>query len=193
MKKGIAIIIAAVLIFLAVGFYTQYTYYRVAQVYGGRGMMMGTPYQAPYQGAQPGYVQPAPAPQMQFSSNGEMIYYTGVDKNGKPIVPKFGGPMWLYRHGGSCVSCHGEDGRGGRPVMMCSEIPPDIRYSALTSEEMEHGEGEHPPYNDTTIKRAITQGLDPAGNELDPCMPRWAIDEDDLNDLILFLKELDRR
>jgi mono/diheme cytochrome c family protein len=188
MKKGIAIIIAAVLVFLAIGLYNQYSYYRAAPFYGGGGMMMGTP----YQGAQPGYVQPAP--QMQFSSNGEMIYYTGVNKRGERIVPKYGGPMWLYMHGGSCVSCHGEDGRGGKPVMMCSEVPPDIRYSALTSEEMEHEEGEeHPPYNETTIKRAITQGLNPAGEELDPCMPRWAISENDLNDLIFFLKELDRR
>ncbi|NOZ59745.1 MAG: c-type cytochrome [Euryarchaeota archaeon] len=178
MKKGIALIIAAVLLFLALGMYAQYSYYRGAPSYAGM-PMMGTP-----QGAQPG----AAPPQMRFSSNGEMIYYTGVNIDGERIVPKYGGPMWLYNHGGSCVSCHGEDGRGGRPVMMCPEIPPDIRYSALT-EEMEHGgEEEHPPYNKTTIKRAITRGLDPAGEELNPCMPRWAMGERDLEDLILFLK-----
>ncbi len=188
MKRGIALIIAAVLVFLAVGLYSQYSYYRATPLYGGGMPMMGTP----YQGAQPGYAKPAP--QVRFSSNGKMIYFTGVDMEGNRILPKYGGPMWLYMHGGSCVSCHGEDGRGGRPVMMCSEIPPDIRYSTLTSEEMEHeGEEEHPPYNETTIKRAITEGLNPAGEELDPCMPRWEINDRDLNDLILFLKELDRR
>jgi mono/diheme cytochrome c family protein len=181
-KRGIALIIAAVLLFLVVGLYSQYSYYRAASYYGGMPMMG-------YSGAQPGYTPP----QMRFSSNGEMIYYTGVDRDGRRIVPKYGGPMWLYMHGGSCVSCHGEDGRGGKPVMMCSEIPPDIRYSALTGEMEHEGEEEHPPYNDTTIKRAITRGLNPAGEELDPCMPRWEIGENDLNDLILFLRELDRR
>ncbi len=188
MKRGPAIIIAIILVFLLVGVYNYYSYYRSISTYGYGGMM-GTP----YYGAQQPFIQPSP--EMQFSSNGEMIYYTGVNINGQPIVPKYAGPMWLYRHGGSCVSCHGEDGRGGRPVMMCNEIPPDIRYSSLTSEEMEHEEEEehHPPYNDTTIKRAITEGIDPAGGELDPCMPRWAIDDRDLNDIILYLKELDRR
>ncbi|WP_456475543.1 c-type cytochrome [Candidatus Pyrohabitans sp.] len=173
MKRGIAVIIAVVLLFLAVGIYN---YYRSPSPGG----MMGTP----YQGAQP--------PQMQYSSNGEMIYYTGIDERGEQIVPGSAGPMWLYTHGGSCVSCHGEDGRGGRAVMMCSEVPADIRYSALT-EEMEHGGEEHEPYNESTVKRAITEGINPAGEELDPCMPRWKMSESDLNDLILFLKELDRR
>lgn len=113
--------------------------------------------------------------------------------NGERIIPKSGGPHWLYQHGGSCVTCHGPDGKGGRAVMMCNEIPPDIRFSTLTSEKMEHeaGEEEHPPYNETTIKMAITQGLNPAGQPLDECMPRWDIDENDLNDLVDFLKELD--
>src|SRR5574341_1327149 len=37
-----------------------------------------------------------------FSSNGERIYYTGIDSTGRRIGVE-GGPMWLYMHGGSCV------------------------------------------------------------------------------------------
>lgn len=34
--------------------------------------------------------------------------------------------------------------------------------------EIEHGEGEeHPPYTDETIKRAITQGVEPDGEPLE--------------------------
>jgi hypothetical protein len=52
-------------------------------------------------------------------------------------------------------------------MMMQSFDAPDIRYKTLTSEGMAHGEGEdHPPYTDETIKRTITQGVDPAGNPL---------------------------
>src|SRR3989304_5198743 len=107
--------------------------------------------------------------------------------------PFQGGPMWLAMHGGGCVSCHGVSGRGGVPVMMGTAIPADIRYAALTTEDAhEKGkeEEEHPPYTDELIKRAITQGLDPAGKSLDWTMPRWQMTEEDLNDLIAYLKTL---
>lgn len=128
-----------------------------------------------------------------YPSNGARIYFTGTNQRGERI-PTRGGPMWLGMHGGGCVSCHGEDGRGGVPVMMGAEIPPDIRYPVLTGEEHEHEgeeEGEHPPYTDETIKRAITQGVNPAGDPLNITMPRWRLSERDLDDLLAFLKTLD--
>ena len=120
------------------------------------------------------------------STNGEQIYFTGVNERGEAI--KFnGGPMWLSMHGGSCVSCHGIDGRGGLNVMMGTETPSDIRYKALTEG---HEEGEHPPYTDELIRRAVREGLNPAGEVLDPTMPRWSISDEDLDDLIEYLKVL---
>lgn len=123
-----------------------------------------------------------------FQSNGERIYYTGYNDRGQQIRIS-GGPMWLYMHGGSCVDCHGINGRGGLPVMMGTEIPPDITYKALTS-ETGHGEEEHPPYTDEMIKTAIREGIDPAGEPLDPTMPRWQMSDSDLNDLLEYLKTL---
>ena len=125
-----------------------------------------------------------------YISNGERIYYTGINEQGQRI-PFEGGPMWLYMHGGGCVSCHGEDGRGGVPVMMGTEIPPDIRYEHLIGEEHEEEGEEHPPYTDETIKRAITQGLNPAGEPLDYTMPHFRMSEADLNDLLEYLKALE--
>jgi len=127
-----------------------------------------------------------------FQSNGERIYYTGFNDQGQRI-PATQGPIWLYMHGGSCVDCHGVNGRGGIPVMMGEEIPSDITYEALTSEhgEAEHGEEEeHPPYTDETIKTAIKEGLNPAGKPLDPTMPRWQVSDSDLDDLLAYLKSL---
>jgi hypothetical protein len=37
-------------------------------------------------------------------------------------------------------------------------------------------------------KRAITEGVDPAGEPLDLTMPRWQMSERDLDDLLEFLK-----
>ncbi|MCL7475458.1 MAG: cytochrome c [ANME-2 cluster archaeon] len=126
-----------------------------------------------------------------FQSNGERIYYTGYNDMGERI-PTTQGPMWLYMHGGGCVDCHGVNGRGGVPVMMGEEIPPDITYDALTGEHgAEHGaEEEHPPYTDETIKTAIKDGLNPAGEPLDPTMPRWQISDTELDDMLEYLKTL---
>lgn len=133
----------------------------------------------------------APGPLQGYASNGETIYFTGANDRGQRI-PFTGGPMWLSMHGGGCASCHGPDGQGGAPVMMGTEIPPDIRYKTLTSEEMEHeGEETHPPYTDETIKRAITEGIEPDGEPMDLTMPRWQMSERDLDDLLEFLKTLD--
>lgn len=126
-----------------------------------------------------------------YPTNGQRIYYTGTNERGERM-PFRGGPMWLSMQGADCVSCHGEDGRGGVPVMMGTEIPSDIRYHALTEEEHGEHEGEeHPPYTDATIKRAITDGLNPADEPLDYTMPRWQMSGGDLDDLLEFLKTLE--
>lgn len=126
-----------------------------------------------------------------YRSNGERIYYTGVSERTGPL-PLSGGPMWIGMRGGGCVACHGVRGRGGVAVMMGGAIPSDIRHEALTQAEHREDEGgrEHPPYTEALIKRAITEGLDPAGRPLDWTMPRWRMTPEDLEDLLTFLKTL---
>lgn len=112
-----------------------------------------------------------------FASNGEQIYYTGVSSRSGPI-PFLGGPMWLRMHGGGCAACHSSAGRGGVPVMMGTTVPPDIRYARLT--EVHRGEPQEPAhsaYTDALIKRALTEGADPSGRELDWTMPRWRLSD----------------
>jgi mono/diheme cytochrome c family protein len=133
-----------------------------------------------------GMMTAAPRPAT-YKSNGERIYWTGADDAGKRASFE-GGPSWLAMHGGSCVDCHGIDGRGGKPVMMGTAVPPDIRYGVLTKPE-EHMD--QPLYTDATIKRAITQGLEPGNGKLDMTMPRWTMPERDLDDLVGYLKQLD--
>lgn len=127
-----------------------------------------------------------------WSSNGERIYYLGIDGDGDRIRTR-GGPHWLYAMGGGCVNCHGPDGRGGFPVMMGTKVPPDIRYGSLVSGEQGHDgddDGEGHRYTDEDIMRAITEGVEPDGEPLDPTMPRWKMDQEDLADLLDYLKTL---
>jgi cytochrome c oxidase subunit II len=69
--------------------------------------------------------------------------------------------------------------------MMQSYDVPNITWAELTAQDMDH-----PPYTEETRKRAITQGLDPAGNQLEYPMPRWQMSEQDLNDLVAYIKTL---
>ena len=129
------------------------------------------------------------------SSLGEQIYFSGRGENGRQIP--FGyGPPWLRMHGGNCSSCHGDDGKGGFQIMMTDEEAPSITWEALTGaehdeHEEEEEEEEHPSYDKRTIERAITKGLDPSGQRLDSIMPRWEMNQTELDAISSFLKKLD--
>jgi len=141
-----------------------------------------------------------------YTSNGERIYFTGTSANGRINYSDggSGGGMMGGRGmmGGNqlaCADCHGSDGRGGQHVMhMTTMDAPDIRWSILAETEHDddghHGDEndmEHPPYDEESFERAVTQGLDPGQNPLDPAMPRWQMSAQDLADLIAYLKTLD--
>jgi cytochrome c oxidase subunit 2 len=125
----------------------------------------------------PGYRIPST-----FSSDGQRIYYTATSDTGVRIAFD-DGPMWLYMHGGSCVSCHGPHGRGGFVVPMTNVIAPDIRYSTLSAEQL----------TDAEIRKAISQGLDAAGAPLNDAMPRYHMSDKELDELVNYLKTLDNR
>jgi cytochrome c oxidase subunit II len=127
-----------------------------------------------------------------FQTNGERIYFTGTSQTGPPITAQMPGMHRMPETMMSCASCHGTDGRGGRVRMMMTTLTaPDIRYHTLTEEDHGDEHAGHPPYTDETIKLAITQGIDPAGQPLDWVMPRWSMNEEQLNDLVDYLKTLD--
>jgi cytochrome c oxidase subunit II len=136
----------------------------------------------------PGFLQ-------RFDSNGERIYFTATSESGRPIIANVQGMHRMRADRMACADCHGNDGRGGVVRIMMSRFEaPDIRYHSLTDEghgQEEDEHGGHPPYTDETIKRAITEGIDPAGEPLDWEMPRWEMDERDLDDLVEYLKTLD--
>lgn len=48
----------------------------------------------------------------------------------------------------------------------------------------------YPAYTDSSLARAIQQGIDPAGNRLDPAMPRFELTLADQRNLTAYLKRL---
>lgn len=89
-----------------------------------------------------------------------------------------------------CANCHGLDGRG-KPEG--GVVPSNIRWSELAKPyTVEHQDGrKHPPYTPQSLKRAITLGLDPAGNVLSPVMPRYRMSWQDLADLVSYIQRIE--
>jgi Cytochrome c len=119
-----------------------------------------------------------------FRSNGERIYFTATSERGT-VITYAGGPAsrsWMMTGGQlACVSCHGPSGQGGKHsmTMMQTMDAKDIRWSVLQSE-----------FDAAKFRLAVTQGQDPDGTQLKTDMPRWTIGDDDLADLIAYLKTL---
>lgn len=130
----------------------------------------------------------------EFESNGERIYFTATSASGRPIS-LLGGSMHIGMSGGGCVACHGADRQGGRLMPQFWKSAPPLTAAALFSEHADEdasgerdGHGDHDSYTEDTLRRAITDGIDPAGEPLDPAMPRWSMSADDMTDLTAYLK-----
>jgi cytochrome c oxidase subunit 2 len=125
-----------------------------------------------------------------FSSNGEQIYFTGVSKRNSEIQYDGGGHMQMMG-GGACASCHGADRRGGIRMMPYFWVKaPPLLAESLFGDHDEGGNGhdDHDNYNEISIRKVISTGFDPSGEPLDDLMPRWRMTDEDMSDLIAFLK-----
>jgi hypothetical protein len=85
-----------------------------------------------------------------------------------------------------CVNCHGYDGRGKREGGIA---PSNLQWSALTK-PYASGTRTHGPYTAAALRRAFTMGFDPAGNALDPTMPRYQMSMRDADDLVAYIRTL---
>jgi ABC-type branched-subunit amino acid transport system substrate-binding protein len=119
---------------------------------------------------------------------GKRLYHEGVVADGTSVTAAVGA-LRLPGTRFPCASCHGPDGLG-RPD--AGVVPSDITWANLTKPYgLRHDNGRsHPPYTADTIVRAVTAGVDPAGNSLDPAMPRYTLDSTAIQDLVAYLKRL---
>lgn len=120
-----------------------------------------------------------------FESEGEQLYFTGVDSSGKQMVA-VGGHHHMQMHGGSCVTCHGAKKEGG--VRMWPRfwvVAPALSIEALS---IQHDDGHsHAAYDKRSLKRAIEDGIGPDGEPLHETMPRWKMSEASMHALIDYL------
>jgi ABC-type branched-subunit amino acid transport system substrate-binding protein len=91
----------------------------------------------------------------------------------------------------ACATCHGPDGRG-RPEGGLA--PPPVGWAELARPggHVHEAGRRHPPFDARSLARAVTEGLDPAGNPLDPAMPRFSLSREEAEALAAYLHVVDR-
>jgi ABC-type branched-subunit amino acid transport system substrate-binding protein len=137
-----------------------------------------------------------------FSAEAGGAELTGAEKRGKRIYMEGRGrgriiaflpEVGLKAPGGGfpCVNCHLAGGTGQSEGGVQSS---DITWFTLTKEqETARPTGRtHPPYTDETIRKAVTDGVDPAGSALATAHPRFRMETGDLDDLLAYMKAMDR-
>ncbi|MGE5321922.1 MAG: ABC transporter substrate-binding protein [Actinomycetota bacterium] len=121
---------------------------------------------------------------------GKQIFTSGSSPSTPPIEAILGGGT--SRIPGSlmpCASCHGADGQG-RPEggVTPSNITWDVLQRPLTSSDPLARR--RPAYDIVALRKAVRDGVDPAGNELGLTMPRFRMSDSDLDSLISYLHVL---
>jgi ABC-type branched-subunit amino acid transport system substrate-binding protein len=124
---------------------------------------------------------------------GKRLYHDGIDRAGAPISARVAGSTTALKGKPmACGNCHGEDGRGRQESGV---DPGDVTWTDLTKPygHTHANKRRHGPYDAKSFNRAMRDGFDPAGNALEPAMPRYDLADADLEALVAYLKRLDRQ
>lgn len=123
---------------------------------------------------------------------GQRVYELGEGEEGREIIAALGdGGTEVPARTLPCASCHGQRGEGGEEGGV---RPSALTWDALTRPyEVDHPSGRsHPPYTERLLKRAVTMGMDPAGQPLHVAMPRYRLTHREAAALVAYLKTLTR-
>ena len=123
------------------------------------------------------------------AARGKQIYSAGTRPTGGAMTAVLGeGGAEVPASELPCAGCHGSDGRGGREGGV---RPADLTREALRQPAAGGGDGRRrPAYSDRSLIRAVTMGIDPAGNALQVAMPRYRLTRQDAADLLAYLERL---
>ena len=121
---------------------------------------------------------------------GRRVYMEGKG-SGKISAFLAGAGISAPGSGFPCVNCHLAGGIGQREGGVRSA---EITWYHLTKEHPgKRATGRmHPAYDEETVMAAVTKGVAPAGNALDPAHPRYRMTREDLEDLVAYIKVMDR-
>lgn len=133
---------------------------------------------------------PAPDALTAQEKRGKQVYTQGTSASGKEILAYIGdASLEVPGSAMACANCHGLDGKG-KPEG--GVVPSNVTWGALTKPYAvtQAGGRTRPPYTERALALAVTRGLDPAGNKLLNVMPRYQMSDEDLADLVAYIKRV---
>ena len=141
-----------------------------------------------------------PAPPAVAPTIGETIYRRGVLPSGASLVGQREGSSAVEGAAAACVRCHRRSGLGameGRssipPISGAYLLAPRGRDHEINLPVVDAMRVGREPYSEATLARAIRDGVGPDGRALGYLMPRFALDDAAMAELIAYLKALTPR
>lgn len=119
-------------------------------------------------------------------AEGERLYLEGLRASGTPVKGTVQGDVPVVGSQFSCVNCHLRSGMGSSEAAIVA--PPINALRLFAPQETEPHK--RPAYDETSLARALRSGIDPAGRELDPLMPRYLLGDEDVRSLSAYLHTL---
>lgn len=143
---------------------------------------------------------------------GERMYRQGILPNGEPMQAMVSADVPIDGRMFTCVNCHQRSGLGSIegsvitwPINGKELSTPRRRTGAWHAAKQKQGPGAterwslpaqyqaddaRPEYTDKTLAKVIREGIDPKGRTLQRGMPRYQINDSDMNVLSHYLKNL---
>ncbi len=140
---------------------------------------------------------------------GKQLYREGKLSSGESVSATTQGDISFSGTQFSCVNCHRRSGYGSSeggnyvlPVTAPSLFNPRTLDRANLFKKMfkeyqpkrftarMHMPQMRPAYTDKSLARAIREGIDSAGTQLNPLMPKYQLPDEDMANLIAYLKTL---
>ena len=135
----------------------------------------------------------APAPSARALNaqerRGRAIYLRGESTSGREIGALIG-DVDVPASTVTCAGCHGARGEGKTEGGVTAG---NLTWANLIkSYGHEHPTGRrHGPFDEAAFARALTDGVDPAGNNMLAAMPRFKMSPEDVADLIAYVKRIE--
>jgi mono/diheme cytochrome c family protein len=119
---------------------------------------------------------------------GRAIFHDGINRQGGDVLASAGSNVDLQGTKVACARCHGSDGTGNREGGLTA---PALLWPALgQARPASPGLLPRSAYSETTLLRALRQGIDADGRPLSSAMPRFTLAPRDEADLLSYLRVL---
>jgi hypothetical protein len=130
---------------------------------------------------------------------GEAMYLKGLLPSGKPMRAVVQGDITVKGPMTTCSNCHMRSGLGSfegnvltLPTNGAKLFAPLMTGQDLPGSGMTRGQLDHPrrAYTDKSLAAALRSGIDPEGRKMSETMPRYDLDDTNMEIMIFYLKHL---